>query len=222
MTEEAQRLTAAMTLNRLICPLSEHAMVGWLGRSAIADLVGVEVEKITDDHLYRHLDTLHGHRGAIESGLVERERSLFNLEPKVYIYDLTSTYFEGEMAENEKAARGYSRDHRPDCKQVVIGLVMGREGFPLAHEVFKGNVKDHQTVGTMLDILGKRTPLQKGETVVIDRGMAYQDNLDEIKRRELHYIVAARQAERNAWLNEFEELSGYVEIDRPKGVSGCG
>src|SRR6516165_3350184 len=95
-------------------------------------------------------------REAIERELGEREKTLFNLEDTVYLYDLTSTYFEGEMVDNPQAKRGYSRDKRPDCKQVLVGLVLDRHGFPKAHEVFEGNRQDRTTVKEMLESLEKR------------------------------------------------------------------
>jgi hypothetical protein len=188
----AIQLTCAMTLNRLIHPDSEHAMPRWIRSTALADILGVDFTTLVDDPLYRNLDRLHPNRAAIESDLVERERLLFQLDPTVYLYDLTSTYFEGQAAQNPKAKRGYSRDHRPDCKQVVVGLVIGREGFPLAHEIFAGNTQDRRSLGRMLDLLKDRVGLSEGSTVVVDRGMAYTENL-RIRDRNLHYRFASRQ-----------------------------
>jgi hypothetical protein len=145
-SERAMQLTCAMTLSRLIHPASEHAMPDWIRSTALEDLLGVDFELLGDDPLYRNLDRLYPNRATIESALVQRERSLFNLQPTVFFYDLTSTYFEGQALANPMAKRGYSRDQRPDCKQVVVGLAVGREGFPLAHEIFAGNVQDRQTL----------------------------------------------------------------------------
>ena len=117
---------------------------------------GRRLPRLPDDPLYRNLDRLHHHRATIESALAEREQSLFNLGNTVLLYDLTSTYFEGKADLIPKAKRGYSRDHRPDCKQLVVGLVIGREGFPRAHEIFEGNTQDRQTLATMLDLLEQR------------------------------------------------------------------
>jgi transposase len=211
----AIQLTCAMTLNRLIHPDSEHAMPRWIRSTALADLLGVDFTALADDPLYRNLDRLHPERAGIESDLAERERRLFQLDPTVYLYDLTSTYFEGQAARNPKAARGYSRDHRPDCKQVVVGLVIGREGFPLAHEIFAGNTQDRRTLGRILDLLKDRVGLAEGSTVVVDRGMAYPENLKEIRDRHLHYVVAARQPERDQWLDDFEEEKGFEVMTRP-------
>jgi transposase len=211
----AIQLTCAMTLNRLIHPDSEHAMPRWIRSTALADLLGVDFTALADDPLYRNLDRLHPNRAAIESDLVERERRLFQLDPTVYLYDLTSTDFEGQAEHNPKAQRGYSRDHRPDCKQVVVGLVIGREGFPIAHEIFAGNTQDRKTLGQMLDLLKGRVGLPEGSTVVIDRGMAYPENLQEIRARKLHYVVAARQPERDQWLDDFENEDGFEVMARP-------
>jgi transposase len=213
-SERAIHLTCAMTLNRLVHPASEHAMPDWIRATALEDILGVGFAALSDDPLYRNLDRLDPNRVMIETALVQRERSLFNLNPTVFFYDLTSTYFEGQALANPKARRGYSRDKRPDCKQVVVGLVIGREGFPLAHEIFAGNVQDRQTLGAMLDRLQARVGLPPGTTVVVDRGMAYAENLRQIRDRQLHYVVAARQPERDQWLDDFEDPQGFEEVHR--------
>jgi transposase len=210
----AIQLTCAMTLNRLIHPDSEHAMPRWIRSTALADILGVDFTTLADDPLYRNLDRLHPNRAALESDLVERERQLFQLDPTIYLYDLTSTYFEGQALKNPKAQRGYPRDHRPDCKQVVIGLVIGREGFPIAHEVFAGNTQDRKTLGRMLDLLKNRVGLREGSTVVVDRGLAYAENRKEVRDRKLHYVIAGRQPERDEWLDDFEQEEGFEPVLR--------
>jgi transposase len=214
LSSRACQLSEAMTLNRLISPLSEHAMPDWMGRTALDDIVGAKLSPLSDETLYRNLDRLHPNRERIERELAEREKTLFNLDDTVYLYDLTSTYFEGEAMNNSQAQRGYSRDQRPDCKQVLVGLVLDREGFPKAHEVFDGNRQDRTTVGEMLDSLQKRTGPQPGATVVVDRGMAYDENLAEIRACGYHYLVAGRQPERNAWLAGFEGEDDGEEVVR--------
>ena len=214
LAERACQLTEAMTLNRLIFPLSEHAMPDWMGRTALDDILGTQLSGLSDEALYRNLDRLHPNRERLERELAEREKTLFNLDDTVYLYDLTSTYFEGEAANNSQAQRGYSRDKRPDAKQVLVGLVLDRDGFPKAHEVFDGNRQDRTTVGEMLDSLQKRTGPQPGATVVVDRGMAYDEDLAEIRARGYHYLVAARQPERAAWWAEFEGDDDWEEVIR--------
>ena len=203
-----------MTLNRLIYPSSEHAMPDWIRRTALGDILQEDFSELEDEALYRNLDRLHPNRERIERELAEREKTIFNLKDTVYLYDLTSTYFEGQARANPQAKRGYSRDKRPDCKQVVVGLVLDHDGFPKAHEIFDGNRQDRTTVKEMLDSLEKRTGRKPGSTVVVDRGMAYEDNLKQIRDHGYHYLVAGRQSERNAWLAEFEQEEGWEEAMR--------
>jgi len=207
-------LTEAMTLNRLIAPLSEHAMPDWMRRTAVSDILRADFSALDDDVLYRNLDRLHPKRERIERELAAHEKTLFNLDDTVYLYDLTSTYFEGQMRRNPQAKRGYSRDQRPDCKQVVIGLVLDRDGFSKAHEVFDGNLQDRCSLGAMLDALEKRVGKTAGATVIVDRGMAYAANLAEIRQRGLHYVVAGLQPERTAWFEDFEQDEGWEEVVR--------
>ena len=214
LSDHACQLSEAMTLNRLIFPLSEHAMPDWMRRTALADILGTDFAALNDEALYRNLDRLHPNREAIERELAEREKTLFNLDDTLYLYDLTSTYFEGEALGNPSAKRGYSRDKRGDAKQVLVGLVLDRDGFPKAHEIFDGNRQDRTTVGEMLDQLEKRTGHKPGSTVVVDRGMAYEEDLEQIRAHGHHYLVAARQPERNAWLAEFEQNDDGEELLR--------
>jgi transposase len=214
LTQQACTLSEAMTLNRLIAPSSEHAMPEWIRRTAMGDILGEDFCELDDNKLYRNLDRLHPNRERIERELAERERTLFNLDETLYLYDLTSTYLEGQAKRNAQAKRGYSRDKRPDCKQVVVGLVLDQKGFPKAHEVFDGNVQDRSTVDQMLEVLEKRVGSQVGSTVIVDRGMAYEDNLQQIRDRGYHYLVAGRQPERNQWLDEIETEQGWEEVIR--------
>ena len=222
LSERTRVLTEIMTLNRLVFPLSEHAMPDWVRRTALADILGEDFEALSDESLYQNLDRLHPRRTAIESALAERERTLFNLDDSIFLYDLTSTYFEGLCLQNPQAKRGYSRDSRPDCKQVVVGLVLDRDGFPKAHEVFDGNRTDRTTVEAILDALEGRVGRTRGATVVVDRGMAFDDNLQQIKGRHYHYIVASRQGERNAHLSDFEDGEGWQEIVREPSPTNPG
>lgn len=214
LSARARLLTEAMTLNRLVFPVSEHAMPDWMRRTALADLLATSFETLVDETLYENLDRLHPRRALIEQGLAERERTLFNLDDNIYLYDLTSTFFEGQCALNPQAKRGYSRDQRPDCKQVVVGLVLDREGFPKAHEVFDGNRVDRSTLDDMLTALEQRVGKQGGATVVVDRGMAFADNLAQIRARHHHYLVAGRQPERNQHVEAFEDDADWHEVIR--------
>jgi len=214
LSARARLLSEVMVLNRLVAPCSEHAMPGWVGRTALSDILNVDLSELSDESLYRNLDRLHPNRQAIESALAEREKSLFNLDDTYYLYDLTSTYFEGQCLLNPKAQRGYSRDQRPDCKQVVVGLVLDRDGFPKAHEVFSGNCQDRASLEHMLSQLEQRSGRHGGGTVIVDRGMAYEENLAQIRARGHHYLVASRQSERQAFFDELEDEHGWQELIR--------
>ncbi len=214
LSKHACQLSEVMTLNRLIFPLSELSMPDWIRRTAMEDILGTDFSELNEDALYRNLDKLYPKREQIERELSEREKTLFNLDDMVYLYDLTSTYFEGQAETNSQAKRGYSRDKRPDCKQVLVGLVLDRDGFPKAHETFEGNRQDRSTVDEMLGILEKRTGKHPGSTVVVDRGMAYEENLEQIREHGLHYLVAGRQSERNEWLDDFEKEVDWEEVKR--------
>ncbi|MFB3075528.1 MAG: IS1634 family transposase [Candidatus Methylomirabilales bacterium] len=217
ISPRTQRLTELMVLNRLIHPLSEHAMPDWIRRTALGDILQTDVTDLADDALYRTLDRLHPQREVIEKKLAAQEQTLFNLDDQLYLYDLTSTYFEGQCLANPQAKRGYSRDKRPDCKQVVVGLVLGREGFPKAHEVFDGNRTDGTTVEEMLTALEKRVGKKPGATVVVDRGMASAENLKQINAHGYHYLVASHQGERAPYLEAFAargESADWHEVIR--------
>lgn len=214
LSAPARQLTEVMTLNRLVAPASEHAMPDWIRRTALGDILRTDFAALNDEALYRNLTRLHPQRAAIEQALGARERTLFNLDDTIYLYDLTSTYFEGQCPDNPQAKRGYSRDSRPDCKQVVVGLVLDRDGFPKAHEVFDGNRGDRTTLDAMLQTLEQRTGRAGGATVVIDRGMAFDDNLEQIRTRGHHYLVASRPGERLAHWEAFEDETGWTEVHR--------
>ena len=215
LNERTRLLTEVMTINRLVAPCSEHAMPDWVRRTALADLLQADFRLLNDEALYRNLDRLHPQRALIEGELAAHEKTLFALPESIYLYDLTSTYFEGQALGNEKAKRGYSRDKRPDCKQVVVGLVLDGDGFPKAHEVFAGNRNDSTTVEDMLAALEKRVGKKAGVTVTVDRGMAYEKNIEQIRDQGYHYLVAARPEERWQHEPEFVEESGWEEIVRP-------
>jgi transposase len=207
-------LTQVMTLNRLIEPSSELAISEWVARSALSDILKEDFRHLNEDRLYRNMDRLYGKRGPMEAALCAKEKTLFSLKESILLYDLTSTYFEGLCLSNPKAKRGYSRDSRPDCKQVVVGLVLDGEGFPKAHEIFAGNRSDSTTVADMLAVLQKRVGKTKDATVVVDRGMAKPENLATIQAAGYHWLVAAPQPERVCYFDQYEEQTGWQEVVR--------
>jgi len=174
---------------RLIEPSSELAIEEqFYPRTALDDVVGVPSDKVNKDRLYRTLDRLGPHKRAIEVHLRERLGALFNEPFDLLLYDLTSTYFEGLAEGNPAACRGYSRDHRPDCAQIVIGLVVTHSGLPLGYEVFHGNRAD----ATTLDEMMEKIEAQYGKASrvwVFDRGVASEKNLEALRRCGGNYLV---------------------------------
>jgi len=168
--EKVGLLSLLMVINQLVSASSEHKMPNWINSTALSDILSVHLTSL-------NLDELHPKRGMIEALLAEKEKNLFNLDDTIYLYDLTSTYFEGMYLLNPQAKRGYSRDKRFNCKQVLIGLVVDGDGFPKAHEIFDGSRKDSTTVSDMLDTLEERVGKREGATVIVDRGMAFQENI---------------------------------------------
>ena len=170
-------IAEVLVIGRFCEPSSElHIAEHFYRTSALADLLGIPDEDIYDNRLYRALDELVEHKDAVQSYLKERLGGLFHIEYDILLYDVTSTYFEGKAENNPQAQRGYSRDSRPDCKQVCIGLVVTKEGIPLGYEVFDGNKHDSKTVKTIVDKI--ESLYGKSDRVwIMDRGMASPANL---------------------------------------------
>jgi hypothetical protein len=156
--------------------------------SALAELLGVPEEKVNEDRLYRTLDRLLPHKTAMEKHLQQRLGELFALDYDLLLYDVTSTYFEGEAAANPQAQRGYSRDHRPDCKQVNIAMVVSRRGLPLGYEVFAGNRSDVTTVEEIVASMENKYG-QANHIWVMDRGMVSADNVEFLQKGGRRYIL---------------------------------
>jgi transposase len=176
-------MACILTLARFCAPSSELQIANfWYGTTALDDLLGVSADKINDDRLYRALDALLPHKEALCRHLQQRYGELFGTRFDFLFYDITSTYFEGAMKGNPQAKRGYSRDGRPDCVQVTIGLVASKEGLPLAFEVFDGNRTDVTTVKEMVEMMEQK--YGKAERVwVMDRGMVSEENLEFMRAR---------------------------------------
>jgi transposase len=183
------RMAVVLVLARFCEPSSElHIAEDWFRRTALGDLVGVADDKVNDDRLYRALDRLLPCKGALEVHLRQRLGRLFALEYDLLLYDITSTYFEGEATANPQARRGHSRDHRRDCKQVLIGLVVTRDGYPLGYEVFAGNRHDSTTVQEIVTRMEARYG-RDGRIWVLDRGMVSDATLTWLRGRDSRYIV---------------------------------
>lgn len=186
-------IVAIEVINRLCQPQSEFALAEhWYQSTALEDLLGVPDSAVTKDRLYRTLDQLLKAQAKIEKDLKDQFGILFQLDYDILLYDLTSSYFEGLAEDNELAQRGYSRDHRKDCKQVVIALVVSREGFPLAHHTWAGNTKDLQTVKTIVTDI--ETRYGKCQRVwVMDRGMISKEALAFLSQPGRRYLLSTRR-----------------------------
>ncbi len=188
-------IACILTLARFCGQKSELEVAQrWYTDSALEDLLGVSFAHINDARLYRGLDVLHAHKDKLCAHLLERYRSWFGVEFEFLLYDVTSTYFEGQALRNKKAARGYSRDQRPDCKQVNIGLVVTPEGLPVGYEVFAGNTADVATVEDMVTMMETKYGQAK-RIWVLDRGMISEDNIDFLRQRGARYLVGTPKAQ---------------------------
>ena len=188
-----------MALVLLICrlcrPSSElHIAEHFFEQTALGDLLGIPLNKINESRLYRVLDKVLPYKEDLEKHLKEKAGRLFKLDYDLFLYDVTSTYFEGEAAVNTLAQRGYSRDHRGDCKQVCIGLVVTRDGFPLGYEVFGGNRSDVTTVEEIVEIMERKYG-KANRIWVMDRGMASHSNFEFLNQGGRRYIVGANRGE---------------------------
>ena len=182
-------MALVLVIARLCRPSSELYIAEHFYRgSALSDLLGVADEKINDSRLYRALDALLPHKEALEVFFKQRLGELFDLDYDLLLYDITSTYFEGQAAANPLAQRGYSRDQRPDCKQVCIALVVSRCGMPLGYEVFAGNTADVTTVQDIVTRMESRYG-RSNRVWVMDRGMVSEENVQFLKEGGRRYIL---------------------------------
>jgi len=182
-------MASVLTIARFVEPDSElHVEGTWYRRTALADMLAVAVGKVNTARLYRTLDVILPLKSDIETHLKQRAGELFSPDFDLLFYDVTSTYFEGQANANPQAKHGYSRDHRPDCKQVCIALVATQDGFPLAYEVFSGNRADVTTVQEMVKIMESKYG-RASRLWVMDRGMVSEDNLQFLRNRGGFYLV---------------------------------
>lgn len=210
-------MALVLILCRLCRPSSElHIAEHVYTHSALADLLGIPPEKINEQRLYRALDALLPHKEALEVFLKDRLGELFGLEYDLLLYDVTSTYFEGQAAGNPQARRGYSRDHRPDCKQVCIGLVVSKCGMPLGYEVFAGNRADVTTLQEVVETMERR--YGKADRIwVADRGMVSAENIEFLQQNGRRYIVGTpksmlKQFERELLTEDWRAVREGLEV----------
>ena len=210
-------MACILTLARFCAPSSELQIAEfWYGKTALDDLLGVRPEKVNDDRLYRALDALLPHKDGLFRHFQEVYGELFGATFDILLYDITSTYFEGQAHGNAQAKRGYSRDSRPDCVQVCIALVVTPEGLPLAYEVFDGNRADVTTVEEIVETMREKYGHER-RTWVMDRGMVSEENLDLLREAKAHYLVATPKSQLRAFEQrmldqDFETVAPGVEV----------
>lgn len=210
------KMAAVLVTARFCEPSSElHIAEDWYRRTALGDLLQLGEEQVNKDRLYRSLDHLLVHKVALEAHLAQRCGELFSAQNEVLLYDVTSTYFEGQALRNPQAQRGYSRDHRADCKQVCIALVVSFDGFPLGYEVFAGNTHDSRTLQTIVATMEARHGML-GRVWIADRGMASAENLAWLRETGRRYIIGAPKSELKRFAAELAVADGWRTVQ--KGV----
>jgi transposase len=213
------RVAALLAINRLCAPGSELAIEQrWYPSTALDDLLQIEEGKINDTRLYRCLDRILPHKTKLERHLKNRYGELFGAEFDVLLYDLTSTYVEGAAERNPMVRRGYSRDHRPDCEQLVIALIVNNEGFPFSYETFDGNRTDVSTMETILRMVERK--YGKARRIwVFDRGIVSEENLAAIRKRDGQYLTGTprsqmKQFEAELLKEDWTQVRPEVEIKK--------
>jgi transposase len=206
-------LTACiLTLARFCGQRSELEVAErWYADSVLEDLLGVPLSQVNEARLYRGLDVLHEHKERLCQHLHKKYQDWFGVQFEFLLYDVTSTYFEGQALDNEKAARGYSRDHRPDCKQVNIGLVVTPEGLPIGYEIFAGNTADVTTVEEMVEVMEEKYG-QPQRIWVMDRGMTSEENIEFLRERQARYIVGTPKSQLKAFEAQLLQKENWAEV----------
>jgi transposase len=213
------RVAAVLATNRLCAPGSELAIEErWYPTTALDDLLQIPPGSVNDSRLYRCLDRLITHKTELERHLRQRYGELFGAEFDVLLYDLTSSYVEGGATKDPLLQRGYSRDHRPDCKQVVIALIVNAEGFPLSYETFDGNRADVTTVEAVMRMVERKYGRAR-RVWVFDRGVVSEENLATLRRRDGQYLVGTprsklKQFEAELLTGGWERVREDVEVKR--------
>jgi hypothetical protein len=220
-------MAAVLVLGRLCEPSSElHVAEDWYRRTALEDLLGLPVALVNDDRCYRALDRLLPHKTVVEQHLVTRLGELFALDYDLLLYDVTSTYFEGQAARNPQAQRGHSRDHRPDCKQVCVALVVTREGMPLGYELFAGNRTDVTTVREIVGTMETRYGVAQ-RIWVMDRGMTSAANLAWLRETGRRYLVGTPKSALRHWAPQLADAQDWhpvrdgIDAKRCPGADGA-
>jgi transposase len=206
-------VAAILSIARFCEPSSElHIETTWYRGTALEDLLGVPPEKVNTDRLYAGLDELLPHKETIEKHLKGRLGQLFELDYELLLYDVTSTYFEGQCRGNPQAKRGYSRDKRPDCLQVCIALVVTSDGMPVGYEVFAGNRHDSTTVEEIVEAIEKKYG-RANRIWVMDRGLVSESNLSFVRGRQGRYLVGTPKASLRKFEAALVEKQDWQEVE---------
>lgn len=214
-------MVAILVVGRLCEPSSElHLAERWYRTTALEDLLQIPAESVYDERLYRTLDRVLVHKEAIEEHLVARFGELFDLDYDLLLYDVTSTYFEGQCADPSIAQRGYSRDHRPDCVQVNIALVVTRDGMPLGYEIFPGNTVDVTTVEEIVSAMERRFG-KAGRVWVMDRGMVSAENIACLNDTGRRYVIGTPRSALKRWARQLADRSDWRRIREDVEVKIC-
>lgn len=219
-------VSAVLVLARFSAPSSELQIAqSWYAKTALDDLLGINCDKVNDDRLYRALDELLPFKDDLCRHLQDRYGKLFEAGFDFLLYDVTSTYFEGSAKFNPQAKRGYSRDGRPDCAQVCIGLVTTSEGLPLAFEIFDGNRTDVTTLPEIVEMMEKKYGKAR-RLWVVDRGMVSEENLESLRKRKTSYLVGTSKAmlkryEKEILQDGWRKVQKDVEVKLLDSPEGC-
>lgn len=222
-----QALAAAAVINRLVEPLSEHALLNWLASTSLPELLGEEMLKGDSNRFYYVSDALLGQQVKLEAHLRGQQARHFHYARTILLYDLTNTHFEGEALENAKAKRGKNKQGRSDCPQVVVGMVYDEQGFELAHRTFAGNQSDSTSLVTMVESLRQAAGYPESEDllptakvmVIVDAGVATAGNLKLLAKANFHYLVNDTRRGRKKWRAEFAQEDQFRLLPGRAGKS---
>jgi transposase len=220
-----EKVAELLAVNRLCDPGSELSVhEKWYPKTGMSLLLDCDDAVAEKDRLYRCLDRLAEHKEALEGHLKQKWGELFAADFEVLLYDLTSTYFEGTMEEVPKARRGYSRDHRPDCKELVIALIVNPEGLPLSYEIFDGNTRDVTSLDGMMNQVEAKYGRAR-RTWVFDRGVVSEENLEKLRDRRGTYVVGTPRSrlkdfEAELLEQDWQQVRGQVDVKLRPGDDG--
>jgi Transposase DDE domain len=191
--EEAVKLALTQIISRAVYPFSENRTSRWIKEnSAVCEITGYPMEKITKDKLYKSALDLYKIKDNLEKHLSQKTNELFDLQDKIILYDLSNTYFEGRKVNSKIAQFGRSKEKRSDCKLVVLAMVVNVEGFIKYSNIFEGNTSDNDSLPMIIDKLRGQTSQEKRAVVVLDAGIATEDNLALLQTKGYDYVCVSR------------------------------